>query len=133
MWQSPTPGSGRQPPQIRSGATYLITGGAGSLGRNIAAWLVRNGATGLVLTGRRRPPTEALAAIAEMERGGAHVTFVPADVSRKEELAAALDVIHPDFPLRGVIHAAGVLDDGVLMNLAWDRFSAAMAPNVAGS
>jgi acyl transferase domain-containing protein len=131
--RSTTPAFCRQPPQIRSDATYLITGGAGSLGRNIAAWLVRNGATRLVLTGRRRPSAEAFATIAELERGGAHVTFIPADVSRKEELAAALGAIHPDSPLRGVIHTAGVLDDGVLMNLDWGRFSAVMAPKVAGS
>jgi NAD(P)-dependent dehydrogenase (short-subunit alcohol dehydrogenase family)/acyl carrier protein len=131
--QSTTPTLDRQPPRIRSDATYLITGGAGSLGRNIATWLIRNGATRLVLTGRRRPSAEALAVIAELERGGAHITFVPADVSRKEELSAALASIPLDFPLRGIIHTAGVLDDGVLMNLDWDRFSSVMAPKVAGS
>jgi acyl transferase domain-containing protein/acyl-CoA synthetase (AMP-forming)/AMP-acid ligase II/aryl carrier-like protein len=131
--QSTTPAFSRVPPQIRSDATYLVTGGAGSLGRNVAAWLVRNGATRLVLTGRRRPSAEALAAITEMERGGAQVTFVPADVSHYEELAVALGAIHPDFPLRGVIHTAGVLDDGVLMNLDWGRFASVMAPKVAGS
>jgi len=131
--QSTTPALSRQQLRIRSDATYLITGGAGSLGRNIAAWLVRGGARRLVLTGRRAPSNEALAAFGELERGGAQVTFLAADVSRNEDLAAVLGAIRPDFPLRGVIHAAGILDDGVLMNLDWGRFSAVMAPKVAGT
>jgi len=131
--RSSAPAFSSQPPRIRTDATYLITGGAGSLGRKIAAWLIRNGATRLALMGRRRPSVEALAAIEEMERDGARVTYIPADVSHSEQLAAALGAIHPDFPLRGVIHTAGILDDGVLMNLDWGRFSAVLAPKVAGS
>jgi len=119
---------------LRSDATYLITGGLGSLGLLVAQWLVQQGARHLVLTGRRDAPDKARAAIEEMEKIGAQVVVAQADVTRGEQVASVLARIDESMPsLRGIIHAAGVLDDGLLLNLDRERLSTVMAPKVEGA
>lgn len=122
------------PITLRSDATYLITGGLGSLGLLVAQWLVEQGARHLVLVGRRDVPGEARAAIEEMEKVGAQVVVAQVDVTREEQVASLLARIDESMPpLRGIIHAAGVLDDGLLLNLDRERLSAVMAPKVEGA
>jgi NAD(P)-dependent dehydrogenase (short-subunit alcohol dehydrogenase family)/acyl carrier protein len=119
---------------VRSDATYLVTGGLGGLGLLTASWLVERGARHLVLVARREPDAAAGTAIREMESAGAIVRTVSADVSdagRMRELLRELVECAP--PLRGVVHSAGVLDDGVLPQLNWDRFGRVLAPKVAGA
>ena len=109
---------------IRDDCSYLITGGLGDLGLQTAKWLIEQGAKHLVLIGRN------------IERNinqlaGAKVYLVQADVSKLEDVNR---VISGDFPpVRGVIHGAGVLDDGLLQKLSWQRFSDVMKPKVAGA
>ena len=122
------------PAAIHSDATYLITGGLGGLGLQVAQWLVQQGARSLVLIGRRNASHEARTAIEQMERGGAQVAVAQADVTRKEQVAGVLDRIDEAMPpLRGIIHAAGVLDDGLLFNLDPERLAAVMAPKDEGA
>ena len=109
---------------IRADGTYLITGGLGALGLRVARWLVEQGARHLVLVGRRAPGPEGEAALRDLELNGVHVTVARADVGRYEETAAMLA---PLLPLRGIIHAAGVLDDGVVAEQTWDRFGRVLA------
>jgi acyl transferase domain-containing protein/acyl carrier protein len=119
---------------IRPDASYLVTGGLGGLGLEVARWLVARGARHLVLAGRREPSRAAQDAIATLEAAGAHVLVAPVDVARPadvERMFARIDAELP--PLRGVVHAAGVLDDGVLLQQTPERFAAVMAPKVAGS
>ncbi|MGE3806112.1 MAG: SDR family NAD(P)-dependent oxidoreductase, partial [Gemmataceae bacterium] len=119
---------------LRADATYLITGGLGGLGLLTARWLVTRGARHLVLLGRNAPSDTARQAIAEMEQSGATVVVVQADVSVIDEVEAALEqVAHSLPPLRGIIHAAGTLDDGVLLNQTRERFETVLAAKVAGS
>jgi acyl transferase domain-containing protein/NADPH:quinone reductase-like Zn-dependent oxidoreductase/acyl carrier protein len=118
-------------------ATYLITGGAGGLGLSIARWLVDSGARHVVLMGRRSRselPAAARQAIADLENAGVQIDVVPADVAHEAELAAALaEIDRTRPPLKGVIHAAGVLDDGVLLQQTDERFRAVLWPKVAGA
>jgi NAD(P)-dependent dehydrogenase (short-subunit alcohol dehydrogenase family) len=119
---------------ISAGKTYLITGGLGALGLEVARWLVAHGARYLVLIGRRPPSPLALRSIEEWEAAGAQATVIGADVAQTIELAQALETIrrtHP--PLGGIVHAAGVLDDGILLQQTWARFAAVLAPKVAGA
>ncbi|WP_437759559.1 type I polyketide synthase [Sorangium sp. So ce1389] len=121
-------------PELREGGTYLVTGGLGGLGLQVAGWLVAQGARHVALLGRGAPSAEAERAIAALRRAGAQVEVCRADVAIPDELARALarvDEVMP--PLRGVFHAAGVLDDGVLLNLTEERFARVMAPKVAGA
>ncbi|MGQ4806993.1 hypothetical protein NKDENANG_00331 [Candidatus Entotheonellaceae bacterium PAL068K] len=118
---------------VRRDATYLITGGLGGLGGLVARWLVQRGARHLVLVGRR-PPRESLRAqLLELEQFGTQVTAAQADVSDRQQVARVLAAIDEAQPLRGIIHAAGVLDDGVLRQQTWERFASVLAPKVQGA
>jgi len=119
---------------IRSNATYLITGGLGALGLKVAEWLVAKGARHLVLAGRKAPTEEASAVIAKMKNASANVVVMPSDISQEKEVERILSEIAQSLPpLRGIMHSAGVLDDGILLQQDWPRFAKVMAPKVEGS
>lgn len=123
-------------PCFRSDSTYLITGGLGGLGLATARWMVEHGGVRyLVLTSRGGTSSDAIrSAIDELERAGAQVLVVCADVSQEDQVAKMLATVQSTMPpLRGIIHAAGVLDDGVLSQQNWERFSKVMAPKLKGS
>jgi myxalamid-type polyketide synthase MxaE and MxaD len=114
--------------------TYLITGGLGSLGLSIARWMVDHGARHLVLMGRRPPSSDAVRIIETLQERGAAVFVAAADVSQEAQLAAALDQIGASMPpLRGVVHAAAVLDDGILLEQDVRRLQVVMQPKVRGT
>ncbi len=119
---------------IKEDATYLITGGLRGLGLLVAQHLTQHGARHLVLMGRSEATEEAKSAIADMEEQGAQVRIIHGDVSNGNDLRRVLNQIEVDMPgLRGVIHSAGVLEDGVLLQQDWKRFSHVMAPKVDGA
>nr|VFK14085.1 MAG: Acyl transferase domain-containing protein [Candidatus Kentron sp. LPFa] len=119
---------------IRDDGAYLITGGLGALGLEVARWMVDEGAKHLVLTGRRGPSTEAQEVLRELEEIGAEIQVVGTDVSDQVQVIRLFEEIEEQkLPLRGIIHAAGVLDDGVLLQQDMDRFHKVMAPKMAGS
>lgn len=113
---------------------YLITGGYGGLGLTVGQWMVRRGARHLVLVGRRGASTEAArAGVEALKELGANVIEAKADVSNAkdvERVLAELDDTHS--PLRGIVHAAGVLSDGILRHQDWKQFERVMAPKVQG-
>ncbi len=120
-------------PTIRADATYLVSGGLGGLGLQIAGWLVANGARSLVLTGRRGPTAEAESALAELRADGANITVAQADAADYAQLAAVIaNIDHTLPPLRGVIHAAGVLDDGIALQQTRDRLWRVLSPKLLG-
>lgn len=123
-----------RPLPVVSDASYVITGGLGSLGLTVAGWLVKQGARHLMLVGRRGASSVAIEALKELEQVGAHVVVAKGDVSREEDVARLLAEIARFMPpLRGIVHAAGVLDDGVLLQQDWDQFARVMASKVAGA
>ena len=114
--------------------SYLITGGLGALGLQLAQWLVEQGAKNLVLTGRKQPSQTATQTISQLQQAGAKVSVLLGDVSVEQDVARIVEQIKTSLPpLRGVIHAAGVLDDGVLQQMNWERFTKVMAPKVQGA
>jgi len=128
-------GSAAEPPRaIRHDGTYLITGGLGALGLEVARWLVRRGARHLLLVGRHDPSPDAGDAIKRLQGAGASVVVRRADVAHEEQVARVLAEIEISMPpLRGLVHAAGVLDDGLLVHQTWERFATVMAPKVPGA
>jgi 8-amino-7-oxononanoate synthase len=109
--------------------SYLISGGFGALGLTVAEWLVTKGAQELILVGRNQPSTTAKARIAELESQGVIINPVFADISQQK----AVETIIQNHPrLRGVIHAAGILDDGMSINLSKERFDRVLAPKMHG-
>lgn len=120
--------------RVRPDATYLVTGGLGGIGLRSAGWLAANGARNLVLLGRAEADDEACRRIREMEAAGATVRTVAGDVSDErivERLVADLAEGSP--PLRGIIHSAGTLDDGVIQQQEWRRFENVFAAKVRGA
>jgi len=115
--------------------SYLITGGLGGFGLAVANWLVENGARNVALMGRSGASSAgAKRAIAKMRRQGAKVLVVKADVADQRQIALALDRVKAKLgPLRGVFHAAMVLDDGLLTQLSDERFARVMSPKVMGA
>jgi acyl transferase domain-containing protein/surfactin synthase thioesterase subunit/acyl carrier protein len=123
-----------QLPCVRSDATYLVTGGLGMLGRSVSKWLIRKGAKHLVLTGRNASSKAAQEVFSAAEINSAVVRVVAADISRDEDVSRLMQTISNELPpLRGVVQSAGVLDDGILAQLDWDRFAPLFEPRVYGS
>jgi acyl transferase domain-containing protein/aryl carrier-like protein len=120
---------------LSADATYLITGGLGGFGVATAHWLLESGARNLVLVGRSGAATEAArSAVAALEERGARVVVAAADVTREDDLARVLTDIDKSMPpLRGVIHAAMVLDDGILVQLEPARFRSVLEPKILGA
>ncbi|MGW7793871.1 type I polyketide synthase, partial [Streptomyces tricolor] len=119
---------------FRPDGTVLVTGGTGSLGALVARHLVeRHGVRHLVLAGRRGPEAEGATELAaELAALGAEsVSLVAADVSDRTAVARLLDTIPAEHPLTGVIHTAGVLDDGVISALTPERLAGVFAPKVS--
>jgi myxalamid-type polyketide synthase MxaB len=117
---------------VRSDASYLVTGGLGALGLKVADYLVSAGARHLVLAGRSGASAEAQNAIEEMRRRGASVDIVHGDVSSSADAAAMIDTCQRAAPLRGVVHAAGVLREALVRDQSADSFAAVMAPKARG-
>lgn len=108
---------------IQPEASYLITGGLGALGLEVAQWMVKEGAKHIVLTGRSDPNETAQQIIQELETAGASVSVLLGDISIAEDVDRVFQQLEASLPpLKGIIHAAGVLDDGVLQNLSWQQF-----------
>jgi len=119
---------------VRGDSSYLITGGLGALGLKLANWLVEQGAKNLVLISRRGISSDAAQeTVSQLQKAGVVVKVVCADVSQQEDVARLLEECQATAPLRGIIHGAGVLDDGVLLQQSVERFSRVMAPKVAGA
>jgi acyl transferase domain-containing protein/surfactin synthase thioesterase subunit/acyl carrier protein len=123
-----------QLPRVRSDATYLVTGGLGMLGRSVAKWLISKGAKHLVLTGRNASSNALPEVFSTTELRSAAIHVVAADISRNEDVSRLMQTINNELPpLRGVVQSAGVLDDGILAQLDWDRFARLFEPRVYGS
>jgi NAD(P)-dependent dehydrogenase (short-subunit alcohol dehydrogenase family)/acyl carrier protein len=119
---------------LRGDATYLITGGLGGLGLSVARWMGERGAKSLVLVSRSADSTTGDPVVMALRERGVNIFVARADVSRQEEMAGVLRTIADALPpLRGVIHAAGVLEDGVLLAQDWPRFEKVFAAKVAGT
>ncbi|HTU20951.1 MAG TPA: type I polyketide synthase [Gemmataceae bacterium] len=124
-----------EPITFRADATYLITGGLGGFGLAVARWMVERGARHLALLGRRGIHSDrSRQAVAELKQRGAHVVVHRADVAQENDLAAVLAQIARDGPpLRGVFHAAMVLEDALLLNLDRERMRRVLVPKVQGT
>jgi acyl transferase domain-containing protein len=121
-------------PQFSAEARYLVTGGTGALGLRVAQWMIACGARHVILMGRGAMSPFATNAVADLRREGATVEVVQGDVSKPGEITRILDRGNTArWPLRGVVHAAGVLDDGVLLQQDAARLAAVLAPKVDGS
>ena len=122
------------PRQIQADRSYLLTGGLGGLGLEVARWLVEQGARQLVLTGRTGVTTATTQqAIQALEQAGAKVLVVQADVTQPGDVARVLAESQALAPLAGIFHLAGVSEYGTLLQQSATRFANVIAPKVFGT
>ncbi|MEU6235318.1 amino acid adenylation domain-containing protein [Kitasatospora sp. NPDC047058] len=122
-------------PFVRPDGAVLVTGGLGDLGRRMATWLAAtHGVRDLVLTSRRgmdAPGAQAL--VDELAALGATATVVACDSADFGGLESVMALFDGDRPLRGVVHASGLLDDGALSALTPERFTGVFGPKLDGA
>ena len=119
--------------QFTPTGTYLITGGMGAIGLEVAQWLTTKGVTDIILLGRNGVKPELQTKLQKLIQN-ANLTLIKADISSTSQLAQSLLQIESSLPpLRGVIHCAGVLDDGVIADRDWNSFTKVLAPKVQGA
>ncbi|MBI0318759.1 SDR family NAD(P)-dependent oxidoreductase [Streptomyces javensis] len=130
----PATASGASAPLV-SGGTVLVTGASGVLAGVVARHLVaEHGVEHLLLASRRGPEAPgAVELVAELEAAGASVTVVACDVADREAVRELLAGVPAEVPLRGVVHTAGVVDDGVVEGLTDERVRRVLAPKVDGA
>ncbi|MFE0809333.1 SDR family NAD(P)-dependent oxidoreductase [Streptomyces sp. NPDC058848] len=120
--------------RLRPDGTYLVTGGLGALGLSLAEYFAEHGARTLVLLGRSGPRPEAEPRLAALRERGVTVHTPACDVSDAAALHAALDAVRAELPpLRGVVHAAGLLADATVRNLTGQQLAAVLAPKTTGA
>lgn len=121
---------------VRPEATYLITGGLGGFGLTVAKWLIGAGARHLVLSSRSGLAEHGMVAadVETLRATGAEIVIAKADVSQETEVARLVEQIKESMPpLKGVIHAAMVLNDGYLSQLDVEQFNRVLAPKACGA
>ena len=114
-------------PVIRPDGGYLVTGGSGALGGLFTQWLIGKGAGLVAVMSRNGDLPETL-------KKNTRIVPVKGNVSNKNDLIKAVGCINDaGFRIKGVIHAAGVLDDGILSRMTWERFQKVLSPKVDGA
>ncbi|MGR3939713.1 type I polyketide synthase, partial [Streptomyces sp. BRA346] len=122
----------QQVPDFDAEGTVLVTGASGTLGGLVARHLVaERGVRHLFLVSRRGAEAPGAPELgAELAELGAEVRWAACDVADRDALAAALATVPAEHPLTGVVHTAGVLDDGVIGSLTPDRLAKVLRPKV---
>ncbi|PTQ76079.1 acyl transferase domain-containing protein [Nitrosomonas oligotropha] len=118
----------KEPSFVDPAASYLITGGFGGFGLEVAHWLVKQGAKHLVLVGRRGAAGEAAQNTMKQLHGkGVNVMAAAADIADAQQVSRLLTQIDEAMPpLKGVFHGAAVLDDAPILDLTPQRMAAVM-------
>ncbi|CAL8129043.1 unnamed protein product [Orchesella dallaii] len=123
-------------PMFNENSSYLITGGLGGIGFVICQWMVEKGAKHVLLAGRNPPNLSIENKIKEMNAKGANVHSVRVDIGNFSECKKLInnhigEIKMP--PLKGVMHAAGTLSDGLIINQTWSKLSSIFNSKVDGT
>lgn len=120
---------------LRRDGAVIVTGGLGDLGRRVAEWLVKShNVRDIILLSRRGMDAPGAGETLETLRAlGASATVTACDISDATSLNLVMDVFNEERPLRGIVHAAGLQDNGVIPTLTPQRCATVFAPKVDGA
>jgi len=126
--------------ELAADATYLVTGGLSGFGLRTAEWLADRGARHLVLLSRRGAANgsagsdEAHTVLTRLERRGIEVRALACDVTDRSALSAVLkDIALKGAPLRGIVHAAMVIEDGLIRDMSPAQMRRVLEPKALGA
>ncbi|HRI84532.1 MAG TPA: SDR family NAD(P)-dependent oxidoreductase [Ignavibacteria bacterium] len=126
--------SGSEKTEITKNGVYIITGGLSGIGLLTAKWLSEKGAAHIALISRRDNYETAESILSEIKSSGTEVKIYKGDVSIKEDLENIFKEINScKYPVKGIIHSAGLLDDGILLNQTSGKFLNVFSPKVNGA
>lgn len=116
-------------------SSYLITGGLSGFGLATAEWIVNSGGKHIILLSRRgKPDKESRHTLQKLKKAGAKITCLPCDVADINSLTSAFSTIQDELPpLKGVFHAATLLDDAFIQDLTPERFDNAIHAKAKGA
>ncbi len=119
-------------------ATYLITGGLGGIGFEVAKWMVRKGAKNILLGSRKEPSKSIQAVIDELNSKGANLIPVRLDVGDYDQCKELIQKITDPTglnlnKLRGIMHCAGTLNDALIVNQDWEKLSSTFNSKIKGT
>ncbi|KAL9028248.1 MAG: hypothetical protein Q9196_003360 [Gyalolechia fulgens] len=120
--------------QFSPEATYLLVGCLGGLGRSLTTWMMERGCKNFVFISRSgADKPEAAQVTTSLQEAGASVRVFRADATIEEDVIAVLADVSATHQIRGVVHAAMVLQDGIYDQMTFDQWSACVAPKVQGA
>ncbi|MDN4066699.1 type I polyketide synthase [Paenibacillus vini] len=115
-------------------ATYVLAGGGGELGLNVAQWIVANGGRNLVLLSRQEPRAKAQSVIRHLQEQNINVLMLQVDITDIQALQEAWVTIRAKMPpVKGIFQLAGVVEDSLLEQVTIDSFQRVLAPKVTGT
>ena len=120
-------------PIFHADASYVVTGGLRGLGGRVAEWMAASGAGTLVLVGRDTSSPAAQATAQRIAAAGGQAVLIGADVANAADVAKLVAAMRPMPPLRGIVHAAGVLSDSSAVNFDDARFTSVFGPKALGA
>ncbi|MCH7534442.1 MAG: SDR family NAD(P)-dependent oxidoreductase, partial [Bacteroidetes bacterium] len=120
--------------RFKANGTYLLTGGASGFGLSVANWMTTKGCRHLVLMSRSGPKTdEEKVMVRDMKKRGINVMLAKGDVSKKEDVSRIFKEIKKSMPpLKGIQHAAMVLDDASIPEIDEERYMKVFKPKAVG-
>ena len=121
-------------PPVRSDRTYLVTGGSGALGLQLAQRLIRKGARTIALISRNGIAADAVEKLKTDGTTQCRVENLRYDISKPDDVTRLIGFIDDNLPpLAGVFHAAGVLDDATIAEMSREKIDRVMYPKVRGA
>jgi acyl transferase domain-containing protein/thioesterase domain-containing protein len=119
---------------IRSDVSYMVTGGLGGIGLLAAKWLADKGAKNIILIGRTEGSNETLSAVSELRGKNINIQVFIANLANLNDVSRVFYKIIETMPtLQGIIHAAGVLDDALILEQKYDNYINVINPKIYGT
>ncbi|OCL10070.1 putative polyketide synthase [Glonium stellatum] len=117
-----------------STSAYLLVGCLGGLGRSLTPWMLERGCKNFVFLSRSgADKAEAAEVVSQLQQSGASVHVFRVDASDEKAVAEVVSNVQAKMPIRGVVHAAMVLQDGMFEGLTYDKYTTAVNPKMKGA